>query len=178
MNDCLLIIDPQKDFTALNGFYASQHDISQIIVAKKCINELLRVIEDGISVIIVYSDYHRNQFGENMSMCIPGTEGHEMDIDKNDNHAHFSKNEHSAFSSSELRKYLENNKVKKIYMAGFLAEYCVKATAVEALQSGYDVTILRDCIGTGDDRQNQARLAYQEIICSGGNIADFRSCFR
>ena len=177
MNDCLLIVDPQKDFTALNGFYASQHNISQIIAAKKCINELLRVIEDDIHVIIVYSDYQRNQFGENTSMCIPGTDGHEIDIDRNDGYRYFTKKEHSTFTSSDFRRHLKNNDIKRIYIAGFLTEYCVRATAIDAIRNHFEVTLLCDCIGTGDDRQEQAEMACREVIYSGGHVADYRSCF-
>jgi nicotinamidase/pyrazinamidase len=178
MNECLLIIDPQKDFTSPDGYYALKHkNISEIIKAKNNINDLLTRVSKNISAIIVYSDYYKDQFGENISMCIPDTEGHKIDIDKKDGCMYFSKSEHSAFSSFELRKYLNENGISKIYIAGFLAEYCVKQTAIDALKNNFHVTLLRDCIGTGDDVQKELNILFEEMENLGGVVSDYKNCF-
>ncbi len=177
MNECLLIIDPQKDFTSSVGFYAEKHEISRITVAKNNINDLLQLIQDTIHIIIVYSDYRINQFGENFSICIPDTEGHEIDIGINDSYLSFAKNEYSAFSSRQLVEFLKRNCIEKIYIAGFLAEYCIRATAIDAIRNDFEVILLRDCIGTGDDHQDQIEILFREIADSGGHVSDSRECF-
>jgi nicotinamidase/pyrazinamidase len=108
-------------------------------------------------------------------MCIPNTVGHELDIKKNDNCVYFSKTELSAFSSLEFKDYLQNNKITKLYISGFLAEYCVRMTAIDAIKNNFEVVFLKDCIGTGDDVQYQLSNLFDEVINLGGVISDFKT---
>ncbi|HOV13462.1 MAG TPA: isochorismatase family cysteine hydrolase [Spirochaetota bacterium] len=175
MKKCIIIIDPQKDFTQNNGFYALRHtNISLILEAKKNINDLLNKIKDDVLVLIVYSDYAENQFGENTSMCIPNTEGHEIDIIKKDKYLYFQKKDHSAFSEIDFKNFMKENSVKKIFIAGFLAEYCVKKTAIDALNNNIQIVLLKDCIGTGDDVKYRLYEVFDEIIELGGSILNYK----
>jgi nicotinamidase/pyrazinamidase len=152
INEVIIIIDPQKDFTHPDGNYAKRHaGINQILLAKEEINELIKST-DNKKLVVVYSDYAVNQFIENVSMCIPGTFGHEIDITANECRC-FSKSQHSAFYSIEFVTYLKSNGVKKLLLCGFLAEYCVQATAIDALYNGFSISLLKEYIGTGDDMQ-------------------------
>ncbi|MDM7987817.1 MAG: isochorismatase family protein, partial [Smithella sp.] len=97
-------------------------------------------------------------------------------INQNGNYIYFSKNEHSAFSSNELKNYLNINRIKTIYLAGFLAEYCVRKTAIDAIKSNYEIFLLKDCIATGDDFQKQSSNLFEEIISLGGKVAESADC--
>jgi nicotinamidase/pyrazinamidase len=153
--EILLIIDPQKDFINHQADYANRHGgIKQILEAKENINQLIQS-GDVKNIVVVYSNYEANQFGENISMCIEGTEGHKIDILLNENCVCIAKTKHSCFSSLSFVNYLEKHNVKRVIIAGFLAEYCVKETAFDALSKKYAVCILEDCIGTADDVQHR-----------------------
>jgi nicotinamidase-related amidase len=161
--EILLIIDPQKDFTDINGDYAQRHPhIHQIIDAKNKIIGLTNATDKN-KVVVIFSDYTPNQFGENLSMCIPGTAGHEIDIPVDDTFHLFSKTRHSAFSSEAFTSFLKTNQINKLILCGFLAEYCIKATATDALERGYQVCLLEDCIGTGDDVQDRKQLMLDDL---------------
>jgi len=165
MTKRILIIDPQKDFIHRNGNYASRHQgITQILDAKEKINKLI-LTQKREEVLIITSDYQKDQFQQGLSICIPGTEGHAIDIEADKLNITISKTQHSCFSSPAFISHLLEHRVDELIICGFLAEYCVQETAIDALKNGYPVTLIMDCIGTGDDVQNrkeQMLLALKE----------------
>lgn len=170
-NKLLVIIDPQNDFTSNNGFYGKKHPISQITEAKQAINALL-ALWDKNDIVVVYSDYHKGQFEQGLDIGIPGTYGHKIDDDFHfdDGLKLISKSQHSAFSSGEFKEYLNEKKPERLFLCGFLAEYCVKQTAIGALGNGYQVSLIENCIGTGDDRQARKHNMLAELNEKGIEI--------
>ena len=169
----LLIIDPQNDFTSSGGNYAGRHaGISQILEAKSRIRKLLDMYSRS-EAIIVKSDYKPDQFAMGLSICIPGTFGHEIDPDLIlDDRVTFTKTKHSCFSSGDFLQHLRSNNIDLIFVCGFLAEYCVKQTVQDALELGYKVMLVDDCIGTGDDVQNRKRQTIQELAVIGALVVN------
>jgi nicotinamidase/pyrazinamidase len=162
-NHCILIIDPQKDFIHVDGIYAKRHaGITQMLQAKTKINELLQAVEPQ-NIVIVYANYAPNQFAAGLSICIPNTWGHAIDIDANEKHLQFSKITHSAFSSVAFVAHLQQNNITQLFLCGFLAEYCVLATALDAIANGYAVSILVDCVCTADDKQERKTEMLKEL---------------
>lgn len=127
--------------------------------SQRFINKLLAQLEKN-RFVIVSSDYSINQFGEGLSICIPGTEGHKTNINADITLTSISKEEHSCFSSIKFVNYLHTNNIEKLVLCGFLAEYCVRSTAIDALKDGYMVSLLDDCIGAGDDVRTEKRKVY------------------
>lgn len=168
---CLIIIEPQKDFINIEGLYSSRHTgIKQIFDAKKNIIRLFELV-DWLDILIVCSNYERNKFEHDLSLCIPRTEGHKLDITIECVRKLFYKTEPTtAFSSVELLQYLNTNKPKHVYIAGFLAEYCVKSTAMDFLASEYETILLSDCIGTGDDVQYRRHKMLDDLSECGIKI--------
>ncbi|KRB55505.1 isochorismatase family cysteine hydrolase [Flavobacterium sp. Root186] len=153
-NELLILIDPQNDFTNLDGFYAQQHQTSQITNTKQKINELLSLWNKN-EIVVIYSNYQFEQFQKNLGIGIPDTFGHKLDNDfsfEND-FTYISKNQHSAFTSKDFNDFLDNTNPSKLFLCGYLAEYCVEQTAIDALKNNYKVCLIEDCIGTGDDVQ-------------------------
>ena len=169
----LIIIDPQNDFTNRKGYYAQHHSILQIEKAKHQINVLLSKWEAS-NVVIIYSDYFFGQFKEGAGFCIPETFGHAFDTDLNFSlsNQYFIKNKHSAFSSSIFEKWMIPKKDKPLLICGFLAEYCVLQTAKDALLKQYKVTLVDDCIGTGDDVQWRKKIMFDNLIKEGAVISN------
>ena len=167
-----IIIDPQNDFTSLEGNYAKRHSgITQIEAAKENINRLLEW-RGKEHFIVIQSDYRPGQFGENLSMCIPGTFGHKIDKDLHldEETMLIIKAEHSAFSSAHFKEYLKSKEIDTLVLCGFLAEYCVKQTALDAIVSGYKVDLPEDCIGTGDDVQHRKHQMLEELKQKGAAV--------
>lgn len=145
--------------------------MTQIAAAKEAINGLLDAWGKE-HFIVIRSDYEIDQFGEGLALCIPGTFGHELDKDLNlgGELTFLVKGEHSAFSSAPFRPYLEQSGIDTLVVCGFLAEYCVQQTALDALASGYKVYLLEDCIGTGDDVQERKRQMLQQLQQRGAVV--------
>ncbi len=172
----IIIIDPQKDFTDPCGIYAKSHSsIYNILLAKEKIQNLIN-LKNHIDKVIVFSTYIHNQFKENYQICLPNTFGHEIDLDNINNILKFNKNSRSAFSSSDLKEYLENKKIKEIYLAGFLTEYCIYDSALQILEEDkYSVYLLEDCIATADDASEKGIKAIEILVKKGAKLSSSKS---
>jgi nicotinamidase-related amidase len=169
-NTLLVIIDPQNDFINQTGFYAKKHSgIDQILNARQKINKILHLYNKE-KIVIVISDYEKDQFEKGLSICIPGTVGHKIDIQIDNTFTLISKKNHSCFSSKAFNTYLETNFVDRIILCGFLAEYCVKQTAIDGLKIGYQISLLKECIGTGDNVQSRKEQMLIELADKGAEI--------
>jgi nicotinamidase-related amidase len=58
----------------------------------------------------------------------------------------FTKIEGDAFTSPELRSFLESKKVKEIVLVGLMAEKCIYDTALGGIVRGYDIKIVSEGI--------------------------------
>lgn len=167
--ELLVIIDPQKDFTDIECAYAKNHPINQIQEVKAGINKLAKQLDQN-RFVIIYSNYQKEQFGTGISMCIEGTKGHEIDLDFDASFRLISKTQHSSFSSQEFKNFLRDNQICKLLLCGFLAEYCIKQTAIDALESGYEVVLLKELIATGDDVQYRKEEMLADLENKGATI--------
>jgi nicotinamidase-related amidase len=175
----LVIIDPQNDFTALHGDYARRHaGITQITQAKTNINYLISLQPPG-DTIIVSSSYQPGQFKPGLNICIPNTTGHTIDTDFmiQDEMVFITKTNRSAFSSAVFTQHLTGYQINTLILTGFLAEYCVKQTALDALRFNYKVYLADDCIGTGDDVQNRKEQTKDELTAKGAILVQSNTPF-
>lgn len=169
--ELLVIIDPQKDFTDLDGDYAKRHPINHIQRVKNQINELIKKLDKN-TFVIIFSNYQKDQFGPGTSMCIEGTKGQEIDLDYDDSSILIPKTQHSSFSSQEFKNFLKENQIRRLFLCGFLAEYCIKQTALDALKEGYKIVLLKELIQTGDDVQQRIEEVLVNLENQGAVIKD------
>lgn len=152
----VLLMDLQADFLAPSGarMPVAPQDAVRVI---KTANAVLDrdVLPASIPVLMV------NQFPRSARLAnffrhgaaIEGTTGAHLDgrIHANQATPVFPKQRASAFSNPELGNYLKSRDVKHLYVFGVFAEGCVRATALEARQLGYAVTVPIDAIGTNSN---------------------------
>ncbi|OIV42690.1 cysteine hydrolase family protein [Flavobacterium johnsoniae] len=167
--ELLVIIDPQKDFTDSEGYYAKRHPIKHIQQVKAKINHLTKSLDEN-KFVIIFSNYQKEQFGIGTSMCIKGTKGHEIDIDFDHSSILISKTQHSSFSSEDFKNFLKKNQIRRILLCGFLAEYCIRQTAIDALREDYEVVLLKELIQTGDDVQDRKQEVLLDLENRGAVI--------
>jgi nicotinamidase/pyrazinamidase len=60
--------------------------------------------------------------------------------------------------------------VHRLVVVGLATDYCVKATALDGLRIGYDVTILTDAVRAVDLHQGDGERALREVTDAGGVI--------
>src|SRR6185503_1568692 len=98
--------------------------------------------------------------------CVQGTKGAELhaDLDRNlitevfnkgtdpaiDSYSGFFDNGHK--KSTGLGDWLKQRDIKKVYILGLATDYCVKFTALDARELGFDVAVITDgCRGVNLD---------------------------
>lgn len=123
----------------------------------------------GNSVHVVYIKH--NNLSDGTRTFKPGTVGAELVPDMkivSDNI--FTKSKGNALTCGEFADFIDKNKICDFYIAGADAIACVKSTCYNMCKSGYNVSVLSDCITSYDKRKIDEMLQYYEdkgckIIC-------------
>jgi nicotinamidase/pyrazinamidase len=65
---------------------------------------------------------------------------------------------------------LRDRHITRVYVTGIATDYCVKATALDALQAGLEVRVLPDAMTGIDLRPGDAQRALDEMSAAGARI--------
>ncbi|EEF58664.1 bifunctional nicotinamidase/pyrazinamidase [Pedosphaera parvula] len=83
-----------------------------------------------------------------------------------DSHSGFFDNDHQR--STGLGEYLKEKKVKEVYILGLATDYCVKATALDAVALGFKTHLIEDaCRGVNE---TDSKSAIEEMRKAGVEI--------
>ncbi|AHF81023.1 nicotinamidase [Thermococcus paralvinellae] len=152
--EALIIVDMQKDF--MPGGALPVPDGDKIIPK---VEEYIKKFKEKGALIVATRDWHppnhisfKEQGGPWPRHCVQNTEGAKFVVklpedaiiiskaDKPDKEAY------SGFEGTNLAEMLKENGIRKVYICGVATEYCVRATALDALRYGFEVYILKDAI--------------------------------
>lgn len=76
--------------------------------------------------------------------------------------------QYGGFENPRLAEYLRRRGVTRVFVTGLATEYCVRATALGALQQGFDAVVVEDaCRGIDDEA---SRRALDEIAGVGAAV--------
>jgi nicotinamidase/pyrazinamidase len=174
--NALLIIDLQNDF--LPGGALPAPEGNRIIpVINRIMNEF--------DLVIASKDWHSpdtGHFDHWPPHCIRETEGAEFPGEFNPQAVEqvFLKGTgqkddgYSAFeaTSMNLRSYLRKRNIQRLYLAGLTTEYCVKATAEDALRLKFPTYIIKDAVAPVEARPGDGEKALREMEAAGAVITD------
>lgn len=81
---------------------------------------------------------------------------------------------YSGFQGTDLAAQLRAAGVRRVFVAGLATDYCVKATALDAVEAGFETVLVTDgCRGITDESTAEA-LAEMDgagiVRCRGGEI--------
>lgn len=81
---------------------------------------------------------------------------------------------YSAFEATNhnLADFLRMNQVEELYVCGLTTEYCVKATAEDALKNGFKAFVIRDATGPVAAKPGDEKEAYEAMLKEGVSIID------
>jgi len=79
-----------------------------------------------------------------------------------------------ATGPTELEAILRDRGVERIVLGGLATDYCVRATALDGLQRGFEVTVLTDAIAAVDLRSGDGARALAEVQAAGATLVDGR----
>jgi nicotinamidase/pyrazinamidase len=174
--DVLIIVDLQNDFCP--GGALAVPDGHEII---PLINPLLRHRWFSVAT----KDWHpadhcsfTHQGGPWPPHCVQQTSGAELHpalettsiqlvIAKG---AQRDKEAYSGFQDTELTKILRERGVKRIVLCGLATDYCVRATALDALREGFEVVVLEDAIRGVDVMPGDCQRALEELRQRGAQL--------
>jgi nicotinamidase/pyrazinamidase len=100
--------------------------------------------------------------------CVQGTENARILVDNNLFMAVVKKGKDTRYDSysgfqddggakTEMDSILKRNGIQKLFVYGIATDYCVKATAIDAAEAGYDVTVIENlCRGVAPDTSAKA----------------------
>ncbi len=125
---------------------------------------------NGLSQILWPSHCIQNSLGANFA---PGLDTHRFTTvfrkgqnSKIDSYSGFFDNGHR--KSTGLTDYLRAEQVTEVHLCGVATDYCVKFTALDALQEGFKTVLLTDACKGVELQQGDIEKALQEIENAGG----------
>ncbi|HEX4214856.1 MAG TPA: isochorismatase family protein [Candidatus Dormibacteraeota bacterium] len=138
-------------------------------------------------IVVASRDWHpsdhisfRSRGGIWLPHCQQGTDGAEFHpaLDRSLVQEVFSKGSdpdreaYSAFDGTDLAGWLRERGVRRLLVAGLATDYCVRASVLDALGAGFDVTVLRDGIGAVDVKPGDGDRALEEMREAGARVVD------
>ncbi|MFW6071433.1 MAG: isochorismatase family protein [Candidatus Bipolaricaulota bacterium] len=179
--DWLIVVDYQNDFLPPDGALAVPGG-----------DELLEKINDMIDRFpnsLATRDWHpedhysfKENGGEWPPHCVQGTAGAEFHPGLQDEQIDFKlkkgfdpvdRSDYSGFSGETpagrmMIDVLESGDAERLFVAGLALDYCVRATALDALDQGFELFLLEDCTEPVDEEAGEEAL--EEIRSRGGEI--------
>jgi nicotinamidase-related amidase len=170
MAKCLLVIDMQNDFLNPKGYYAQKRNISPMIKIKDNLQTFLDKYFGKIPIVFIQAEYAPEQFGSNKFLCIKDSWGQEIVFDTQYANKIIKKNIHSSFSNPELNEFLKNNNIDTILISGVTTENCVRETSLEGIDKGYKIIIIKDCVGTNKELEENQDEIFNQLRNKGAKI--------
>lgn len=156
----LLVVDLVNDFTSQGGKH--YYPETEKIMPNVCglIEELHK---RGVLVIYIQQITPASAGGNgiiaNLS-CVEGTGGELLDsrLPVTDQDEIVVKRKPSGFFETDLQDTLQRYGVDTVALAGTKTNYCVRATATDAMMRDYKVYVISDCVSTNTAELNQFHL--------------------
>jgi nicotinamidase/pyrazinamidase len=177
MAEALLIVDFQNDFTP-GGALAVPH-------GDEIASRLEELIASGrFDLVVATRDWHPTNHGSFAEQggpwpphCVQGTEGAELHpsldrtavdvvVDKGDDPA---TEGYSGFQDTNLAELLRERHVDRLVVTGLATDYCVRATALDALREGFQVEV--DRAGVRGIDEGDSERALDEVRAGGGSVS-------
>jgi nicotinamidase/pyrazinamidase len=180
MAHALIVVDYQNDFTPPDGALAVPE--GDAIAGR--INELAR--SGDYDLVVATRDWHPRDHGSFTERggiwpvhCVQGTEGAELhpDLDTGPIDVVIEKGQdpgtdgYSGFDGTRLAELLREHGVEQVTLVGLATDYCVKNTALEALQAGFTVIVDSTAVRGVDVEPGDSERALAEMRAAGASIA-------
>ncbi len=178
MTRALLIVDFQNDFTEGGALAVPDGDA----IAPR-VSELLG--EGGFDFVVATRDWHPPDHGSFKAQggpwpphCVQGTPGAELhpSVDRTrvdaivDAGYEPDLEGYSGFEQTNLEGLLREHGVDELTVVGLATDYCVSATALDALREGFAVSVDRAGIRGIDVEPGDSERALDELRAAGASI--------
>ncbi len=185
MARALIIVDVQRDFCPGGALGVPDGDA---VVPRA--NALAR--SDEIDLVVATRDWHPPDHGSFVTAeppgpwpvhCVQGTAGAELhpDLDRAATDVVLDKGTavdtegYSGFDATDLADLLRARGVEELLVVGLATDYCVRATALEARQHGFAVTVDPSAVRAVEVEPGDGRRALEELRAAGVRLATPRA---
>lgn len=171
MKRALLIVDVQNDFCP--GGTLAVKDGDKVV-------PVINGIMDKFDLVISSQDWHPEEtvhFRKWPVHCVAGTQGAEfhpdLEADKIDlellKGTDNKDDGYSAFeaTNASLTDFLQENNIQHLYVCGLATDYCVKASAIDAVTQGFHTYVITDAIAAVNVQPDDDEKALQEMYQKG-----------
>ncbi len=186
----LLIVDIQNDFADPAGALSVLNGESIV----QTVNEAIRAAIQVDAVVIATQDWHPEStphFARDGGVwpvhCVADTWGAELhpsldlpvDIPRvrkgtngEDGYSGFTVRDPSTgdVASTELEGLLRERGIERVVVCGLATDYCVKATALDAVRLGFSVLLLGDAVAAVNLAPDDGAQAIAELVAAGVTI--------
>lgn len=173
MRDALIVVDVQKDF-CLGGTLEVPDGDAVVPV----INSYIKLFQQVNAMIVATRDWHpynhcsfKEQGGIWPEHCVqnsPGAEFHPglnlpsscpiiSAADSPDKEAY------SGFEGTYLEELLRSSSINRVFVCGLATDYCVRATALDAVMKGFETYLLEDAVRGVNVNPDDSDKAIREM---------------
>ena len=179
MGRALIVVDVQNDFTPGGALAVPDGDA---VTAR--LNELMA--SGGFDLVVATRDWHppdhasfTSQGGRWPLHCVAGTPGAELHasldaarvdvvVDKGRDPG---TEGYSGFDGTDLASLLSERGIDDVTVAGLATDYCVRATALDALAEGFAVTLDSAASRGIEAEPGDVERALDDVRAAGGHVA-------
>jgi nicotinamidase/pyrazinamidase len=180
MSRALLIIDFQNDFTSGGALEVPGGDE---------IAEPVKRLAGEFDHVFATRDWHprdhasfQTEGGPWPVHCVQGTHGAELHpamreieveeivdvgVEREDEG-------YSGFEKSKLADLLHERGVDEVAVVGLATDYCVRASAIDAIREGFDTTVVTDAIRAVEVKPGDGERALEDMKRAGAKLATSR----
>jgi len=175
-NDALIVVDVQNDFCPGGALAVPGGD--EVV-------EVINRIMPLFSIVFATQDYHppnhssfTDQGGPWPVHCVQGTAGAEfhpeLDTSRFDEvirkGTDVATDGYSGFAGTDLADRLGALDVTRVFITGLATDYCVRATAIEAIDQGFDAVVVTDAIRAVNLKPRDGEDALAEMEAAGAAL--------
>jgi acyl-CoA reductase-like NAD-dependent aldehyde dehydrogenase/nicotinamidase-related amidase len=154
MSTVLLLVDFQNDFLSSPGLQPARGELQDRArsLLRSCRSRGIPVIHIRMSVAADDPRRFEHWKREARRCCVPGSAGHSHPegLQPVQEEAIVDKRGYSGFGSGALDSLLSARKPDVLWIAGVHLHACVRATALDAYERGYQVRIVEDAVGSDE----------------------------
>ena len=180
MARALVVVDFQNDFASPDGALSVAGGDA---IAPR-INDLMR--SGDYDLVVATRDWHPEDHGSFTQQggiwpvhCVQGTGGAQLhpDLDAAAVDVIVDKGQdpgtdgYSGFDGTNLAELLHERGIDQVTVVGLATDYCVKHTALEALQAGFAVTVDTTAVRGVDVEPGDSERALEQVRTAGAVLA-------
>ena len=186
----LIVVDLQNDFAEPAGSLAVDGGEAVIPI----VNEAIRDATESGALVVATQDWHPEStphFARDGGVwpihCVGGTWGAELHpsleipldaprvrkgVNGEDGYSGFTMRDPVSGEEipTELEQLLRRRHIERVVLCGLATDYCVKATAVDAVRLGFAVELLPDAVAAVDLEPGDGERALTEMADAGVRI--------